>query len=102
MVWFKKIQAKIIGYFKPITIEDLIKEGWSKVDDKTGPFGKFLSYKKWQCNMDGVIGHRFILYPGNRDWNNPEKWHLIDFSKDKTYDVYCLKQIKSIIPTPYI
>jgi hypothetical protein len=102
MGWFKTIQAKIIGYFFPISITNLQKEGWSKVRDTTGPFGEFLSYKKWQCNLDGVTGHRFILYPKNHDWNDPKDWTLIDFSKDTTCSIFYLKQLKSSIPTPYI
>ena len=100
MGWIKTIQAKVIGFFYPINIKSLENNGWTKVCDKTGPFGEFFSYKKWQCNMDGVIGHRLILYPKNSD--KQSDWNLIDFSKDITHNVNNLKQLKSIIPNPYI
>ena len=102
MGWIKTIQAKIIGFFYPINIKSLENCGWVKVYDKTGPFGEFFSYKKWQGNMDGVTGHRFILYPENHNWDNQSNWNLIDFSKDITHKVDNLKQLKSIIPNPYI
>lgn len=102
MGWFKTIQAKIAGFLYPISIFDLLSEGWVKVSDSGGPFGEFLSYKKWQCDNNGKIGHRFILYPKNNNWHNPQEWTLIDFSKDVTYPIYSSKQIYTIIPTPYI
>jgi len=99
MGWAKKIQAKIVSIFYPIQKEKLTD--WTFINDENGPFGPFLSHKKWQSNLDGIPGHRFILYPCNNRWKGCSEWNLIDYSTDKIHKIYNALQLKELIPNNY-
>lgn len=90
MVWYKRIQIKILMLLFPIRMP---MKGWVEIIDEHGPFKKFMSLKAAiDKNDNNQIGHRFILYEKDHNWT------LIDFSKDKVWTVYSRFDIWSKIP----
>ena len=89
----ENLKKRILSVINPVNEGVLSSNGWEKRNDNK--FGEFYSNKAWQSNLDGVIGHRFILKKDSSLFSN--KWNLLDYSNSKNYSISSVKELSKLV-----